>query len=141
MILIHVLINYLLLMELKINKKHDYIIENITILYTISVIMIVFFQINNYKIILDINNFYINIDYFFNYIQFKDYILSLIDTLLLLLFVKSGINIINNKKSIFCYSMLTIYQLIKPVFIFYIYYNNYKLTISIISCGLSNAFL
>jgi len=127
-------------MELKI-KKNPSINENITILYSISAIMVLFFQINNYKIILEINNFYdkINIDSFFDEIEKEYYILSFVDLLLLFFFFNTGINILSsgNVGIIIPYYILSIYQFIKPLFIFYIYYNsalhyNKKLNISII---------
>ncbi len=116
-------------MELKIKNKNT-IIENIQILYSISTIMVIFFQINNYKIILDINNFYNNIDFFISEIELQEFILFFINIILLFLFVKTGLNIINNKNSIFYYSILSVYQLINPILIFYIYYNNNKLNVS-----------
>ena len=133
-------------MELKIKpkKQETNIIENIAILYSISVIMIIFFHINNYKIILDItifdyfyNNF--NIDSFYDEIELNYYILSFIDIILLLLFFKTGFNIINfdYKNSILYYSILSTFQFVKPIIIFYIYYNsilnnNLKLNVSIL---------
>ncbi len=102
--------------------------------------MVLFFYINNYKIILDINNFYenLNINFVFGDIELEYYILSLIDFLLFLSFIKTGINIINfdfnnYTNNILYYSILSLYQFIKPIIIFYIYYNYYntKLNISI----------
>jgi hypothetical protein len=109
-------------------ELNNTIIENIIILYNISAILIVFFHINNYKIILDINS-----DCFFDKIKSFDCLLSFIDTLLLLSFFKTGFNIINfdYKNSIFYYSILSVFQFIKPIII-YTYYNNFKLNVSLL---------
>lgn len=136
-------------MELKITKKtHDNnktyttIIENLTILYCISAVMIFFFETNNYKIILDMNNFYdkSNLYSFFDDKNHDELFLFIFNIILVFLFFKVGYNIINiteinrnYKNNIFYYTILSLVQFVKPVLILYIYYNNYnqKLNVSI----------
>jgi hypothetical protein len=110
-------------MELKIkSKKQDNnIIENIAILYYISAIMVTFFEINNFKVILEINYFDNNIELVF------------LNIILFLSFLKTGhdnINLDYNKYNILCYSFLSAFQFVKPIVIFYIYYNNKTLNYS-----------
>ncbi len=121
-------------MELNIKKTYS-IIENITILYSISAIMIIFFDLNNFKIILDDTNFLFNIDNF----KHKNLLFLLLsfNITILLSFLIAGFYIINlyhNKYYIFYYSLQSIGQLIKPIYIFYMYYYHFnkKLNISIL---------
>jgi hypothetical protein len=117
-------------MELKIKPKNqdNNIIENIAILYYISAIMVTFFEINNFKVILETHDFYNNIELFF------------LNIILFLSFLKAGHNNINldyNKYNIFYYSFFSAFQFVKQIIIFYIYnyvlqYNNLKLTVSIL---------
>jgi hypothetical protein len=118
-------------MELKIKpkKQDNNTIENIAILYYISAIMVIFFEINNFKVILEIHDFY-------NYIE-----LFFLNIILFLSFLKAGHNNINldyNKYNIKYYSILSAFQFVKPIIIFYIYYNyvlqynNLKLNVSLL---------
>ena len=133
-------------MELKIKPKNQVnnIIENITILYYISSIMVIFFEINNFKVILETHDFYNNNN---------KICLFLINIILFGLFFKTGYNIINlnynnYKNNIFYYSILSVYQFVKPIILFYIYYDlntiqiktlNYSITFNLFSIILNIA--
>lgn len=111
-------------MELNIKTKNN-IITNISILYSISAIMIIFFDINNFKIILDNSNIVLNIDNF----QYKIFLLLFLNILIVCSYLLSGFYIINldihnSKKYVFYYSLQSIVQFIKPIYIFYSLYNN-----------------
>ena len=110
-------------MELYIKpNENTNIIENITILYFISTIIVMFFEITTY-------------DYFINIILY-------------FCFVKTGYNIIkldynNYNYNILFYSILSIYQFIKPIIILYnkaldysIMFNLYSIILNIASIKL-----
>ncbi len=110
---------------MQLNKPNN-IIENITILYSLSAILMIFLDINNYKLAIDKDNVDYNL-----VLVFKTFL----NLGILFIFLIEGYNIINlkfYKKHLFYYLLLSIIQFIKSIYLFNIYYYYQQLNISIL---------
>ncbi len=126
-------------MELNIKRPSTQIqhpiIENLTILYSLSILMMIFFDIYTFKVLLNVDELTNNSIYIYEDTYYLNFIIKLflINIIILFFYIKTSFNLItyNYKQYISKYLICLCLQISKIIFIFYISNNIYYLKLSV----------